>query len=59
MDIIRVESAAHRRSLLPTHHLFTLTTMAIDKYVRWDEPNVEHGSGPEEDRVIHDIENQM
>lgn len=33
--------------------------MAIDKYVKWDEPGVEYGQGPEEDAVIHEIEEQM
>lgn len=33
--------------------------MSSGKYVKWDEPKVEHGAGPEEDALIHEIEQQM
>ncbi|CAO1620202.1 unnamed protein product [Sympodiomycopsis kandeliae] len=33
--------------------------MTDGKYVRWDAPGVEHGAGPEEDQIIHDIEKQI
>lgn len=32
---------------------------APTKYVRWDDPNVESGKGPEEDKVINEIASQI
>lgn len=31
----------------------------MSKYVKWDEPNVEFGKGPEEDALIKEIEHQI
>ena len=28
-------------------------------YIRWDQQGVEHGAGPKEDAVIHEIEKQI
>lgn len=33
--------------------------MTLDQYVHWDEEGVEYGAGPEEDKVIQEIGNQI
>jgi hypothetical protein len=37
----------------------TSTQKTKGNYVRWDDPGVEHGAGPEEDKVINEIARQI